>query len=108
MFNRHNITRVAAVAVACAAFSTPLKAQEVRFAYHPYELQTVEGRQAVTARLTRIVRGTCDTRYALVNERSEVQKCIAELRSDIIAQIGNRALTAMTQDSKQEVAMLDR
>lgn len=90
------VTAIAASAAAVIiAAAQPAGAEEPAFAYRAYELQSPAGVEAVYARLTRLSKRACSQtgRRGLWEARIE-EACAERLASDLVAKIGDAALSA--------------
>lgn len=81
-------------AATLAATATPAAAEPASVRVQPYELETPAGRQAVVDRIDRVARSYCRGGISL-RERLTVKECARDVGGQMIAQLGNPAVTAM-------------
>jgi UrcA family protein len=89
-------TLIAAAAFAAATAATSIapaqaQASDDRVAYHPVELQSATGRAGLLRRIDRVASQQCDSN---LRTKGTVRACINRVTNDILARIGNPALTA--------------
>lgn len=91
-----------------AAQAGPAQAQSASVSYRGYELQTVEGTQAVLGRIEAAAKRAC-LRGPILAEFKDRKLCTADLAEQMVGRIDNRRLTALWSGrSDIQVASRDR
>jgi UrcA family protein len=107
-----------ALALAGVAAATPAEARqapvepapiEFRVKYHPYELATQSGAEALYRRIGRVARDACRMDgIAAIVARAEFVKCRDETIDNAVAQVGSAALAAVHDGRGEAVSLAAR
>ncbi|MCJ8158456.1 UrcA family protein [Sphingomonas sp. LaA6.9] len=74
-------------------------AQEIKFAYRQYELQTPDGTRNVYKRMIKQVRNTCSQFGATALDRSMTRgACVKDLSDQLVSKIGDAQLAALHEN----------
>jgi len=99
MFVRQVIITAAAILASTVTISTVANAEDARVHYHPSELSSGAGRQAVVGRIERAAKLACGFGNTL-SEINANRKCAKELSSQMIAKLGAPELAAQPDSRK--------
>lgn len=98
MFVRHLIITTAAILASSLTLSTVVRAEDAHVVYHPSELTTDAGRQAVVRRIHHAANAACfRTANADVMENMD---CARQLSQQMIAKLGSPKLVAQPDNHK--------
>lgn len=108
-----------ALALAGVAAAAPAEARqapavepapiEFRVKYHPYELATRSGAEALYRRIGRVARDACRMDgIAEIVARAEIAKCRAETIDIAVAQVSSAALAAVHDGRRATVSLAAR
>lgn len=110
---RNNTLRTAlltlGVGTLTALAATSVSAQEIRFAYRQYELQTPDGTKNVHKRLMRHVGAVCRNWGTIsLGEAMSRRACVADLSGQVVDKIGNPKLAAIHRSEVAETRFASR